>query len=195
MTERRYWLFKSEPSSYSFSDLMSEEDQTAEWDGVRNYQARNFLRDEVKVGDRVLFYHSNVKPPAVVGTAVVVRDGYPDDTAWDPDSEHPRPEEHAGEAYLVYGGHQGRGGAGERGDAAGDQVDPGAPGDVAVQASQNLGPPRDQSRVGPDTGDGPTLRAAGKRLRGQRANRLCGSSQCTNLVSQKLPRERGGASP
>ena len=92
MTERRYWLFKSEPSSYSFSDLMGEEDRTAEWDGVRNYQARNFLRDEVKVGDRVLFYHSNVKPPAVVGTAVVVRDGYPDDTAWDPDSDHPDPK-------------------------------------------------------------------------------------------------------
>ena len=54
MTEHRYWLFKSEPSSYSFSDLMGEEDQTAEWDGVRNYQARNFLRDEVKVGDGVL---------------------------------------------------------------------------------------------------------------------------------------------
>ena len=88
----RYWLFKSEPSAYSFSDLMGEPDQTAEWDGVRNYQARNFLRDEVKEGDGVLFYHSNASPPSVVGTAVVVREGYPDFTAWDPDSDHPDPK-------------------------------------------------------------------------------------------------------
>ena len=92
MVDCGYWLFKSEPSAYSFSDLMGEEEQTAEWDGVRNYQARNFLRDEVKVGDRVFFYHSNAKPIAVVGTATVVREGYPDFTAWDPDSEHPDPK-------------------------------------------------------------------------------------------------------
>ena len=92
MTERRYWLFKSEPTAYSFSDLMGEQDRTAEWDGVRNYQARNFLRDEVAEGDGVLFYHSSAKPTAVVGTAVVVRSGYPDDTAWDPDSDHPDPK-------------------------------------------------------------------------------------------------------
>ncbi len=89
---KRYWLFKSEPSDYSFSDLMAEPDQTDYWDGVRNYQARNLLRDEVKEGDGVLFYHSNAKPPGVVGTAVVVRDGYPDFTAWDPDSDHPDPK-------------------------------------------------------------------------------------------------------
>ena len=92
MAERRYWLFKSEPTAYSFSDLMNEPDQTAEWDGVRNYQARNFLRDEVAEGDGVLFYHSSTKPTAVVGTAVVLRSGYPDHTAWDPDSEHPDPK-------------------------------------------------------------------------------------------------------
>ena len=92
MAERKYWLFKSEPTSYSFAALLDEENQTAEWDGVRNYQARNFLRDGVKVGDGVLFYHSSAKPTAVVGTATVVRDGYPDDTAWDPDSEHPDPK-------------------------------------------------------------------------------------------------------
>ena len=131
MTERRYWLFKSEPSSYSFSDLMGEEYQTAEWDGVRNYQARNFLRDEVKVGDGVLFYHSNVKPPAVVGTAVVVRDGYPDDTAWDPDSEHPDPKSTEKPIWFMVD-IKGEAAAGERGDAAEDQVDPGATGDVAV---------------------------------------------------------------
>ena len=89
---KRYWLFKSEPSEYSFSDLMDEPDQTDYWDGVRNYQARNFLRDEIKKGDGVLFYHSNAKPPCVVGTAVVVREGYPDSTAWDPESDHPDPK-------------------------------------------------------------------------------------------------------
>ena len=91
MRQRRFWLFKSEPSAYSFADLQSEPDQTAEWDGVRNYQARNLLRDEIKVGDGVLFYHSSVDPTAVVGTAVVMREGYPDDTAWDLSSNHPDP--------------------------------------------------------------------------------------------------------
>ncbi len=92
MAERSYWLVKSEPNSYSFSDLQGEDDGPAEWDGVRNYQARNTMRDDMKVGDGVLFYHSNVKPMAVVGTATVVREGYPDDTAWDPSSEHPDPK-------------------------------------------------------------------------------------------------------
>ena len=92
MSERRYWLLKSEPSAYSFGDLLKERDRTAEWDGVRNFQARNTLRDEMKLGDGVLFYHSNTKPTAVVGTATVVREGYPDDTAWDPESDHPDPK-------------------------------------------------------------------------------------------------------
>ena len=87
---RRYWLFKSEPSAYSFDDLVA--DGVSEWDGIRNYQARNLLRDEVQEGDGVLFYHSNAKPIAVVGTATVVRNGYPDHTAWDPGSEHPDPK-------------------------------------------------------------------------------------------------------
>ena len=92
MAAQSYWLVKSEPNTYSFSDLQREEDRTAEWDGVRNYQARNTMRDDMKVGDGVLFYHSNVKPMAVVGTATVVGEGYPDDTAWDPSSEHPDPK-------------------------------------------------------------------------------------------------------
>ena len=83
MAERNYWLFKSEPTSYSFQDLLGEKDQTAEWDGVRNYQARNFMRDAMKVGDGVLFYHSSNQAPAVIGTATVAREGYPDFTAWD----------------------------------------------------------------------------------------------------------------
>ena len=88
MAERKYWLFKSEPTAYSFSDLLSEENRTAEWDGVRNYQARNYMRDEMKVGDGILFYHSGGST-AVVGTARVVREGYPDSTAWDMSSIHP----------------------------------------------------------------------------------------------------------
>jgi predicted RNA-binding protein with PUA-like domain len=91
MTERKYWLFKSEPNAYSFFNLLNEPDQTAEWDGVRNYQVRNFMRDEMKVGDGVLFYHSSTNPMAVVGTATIVREAYPDATAWDPNSEHPDP--------------------------------------------------------------------------------------------------------
>ena len=86
-----YWLVKSEPSAYSFEDLISEEDMTAEWDGVRNYTARNNIK-KMKVGDQVLFYHSMIVPPQVVGTSVVVREAYPDDTAWDPNSEHPDPK-------------------------------------------------------------------------------------------------------
>ncbi len=92
MAEPRCWLFKSEPSSYSYDDLESEDDQTAEWDGVRNYQARNFIRDDMAVGDQVLFYHSNAKPPGVVGIARIVREGYPDTTAWDSNSRYYDPK-------------------------------------------------------------------------------------------------------
>jgi predicted RNA-binding protein with PUA-like domain len=87
-----YWLFKSEPNSFSFSDLLAEPDQTTGWDGVRNYQARNFLRDQVKVGDGVLFYHSSAEPPAIVGIAKVVEEGHPDTTAFDPKSHHYDPK-------------------------------------------------------------------------------------------------------
>src|SRR5262249_48507695 len=83
-----YWLFKSEPTAYSFADLLAEPDRTTGWDGVRNYQARNFLRDQVQVGDGVLFYHSSAEPPAIVGIAEVVRAGHPDPTAFDPKAEH-----------------------------------------------------------------------------------------------------------
>lgn len=88
MAERRYWLFKSEPTAYSFSDLLGESDRTAEWDGIRNYQARNLMRDEMKVGDGVLFYHSSATPTAVVGTARIIKEAYPDPTAWDSNDKH-----------------------------------------------------------------------------------------------------------
>ncbi len=88
----KYWLMKTEPSAYSIQDLSQEPDQTTCWDGVRNYQARNFMRDQMQLQDRVLLYHSNAKPPAVVGTAVIVREAYPDHTAWDPKDKHYDPK-------------------------------------------------------------------------------------------------------
>lgn len=83
-----YWLFKTEPGCFSFEDLGQRPAKTEPWDGVRNFQARNFLRDTIAVGDLVLFYHSNIAEPAVVGLAEVVRSGYPDTTALNPDGEH-----------------------------------------------------------------------------------------------------------
>jgi predicted RNA-binding protein with PUA-like domain len=87
---KRYWLMKSEPNVYSIDDLAR--DGRTFWDGVRNYQARNFMRDQMKVGDEVLFYHSNAEPPGVVGIARVVREGYPDHTARDPNSKYYDPK-------------------------------------------------------------------------------------------------------
>lgn len=84
----KYWLLKTEPESFSIQDLKKARNQTTFWDGVRNYQARNTLRDDMKLGDRVLFYHSNANPPAIVGTAHVVQEGYPDHTAWDETNHH-----------------------------------------------------------------------------------------------------------
>lgn len=81
-----YWLMKSEPDCFGIDDLARK--GVEHWDGVRNYQARNMLRDQIQVGDQVLFYHSNCDVPGVVGIAEVVREGYPDHTAWDPDAEH-----------------------------------------------------------------------------------------------------------
>lgn len=83
-----YWLFKSEPSCFSIDDLSRRPKQTSPWDGVRNYQVRNMLRDEIKPGDLGLFYHSSCTPPGVAGIVEVVKKGYPDHTAWDIQSEH-----------------------------------------------------------------------------------------------------------
>lgn len=81
MPAQQYWLLKSEPGAYSIQDL--QRDGSTFWDGVRNYQARNMLRDDIKKGDKVLFYHSNASPPAIVGTATVSRGGYPDHTQFE----------------------------------------------------------------------------------------------------------------
>ena len=86
--KRNYWLVKTEPSSYSISDLAAEANQTTFWHGVRNYQARNYMRDEMRKDDGVLIYHSNAKPPAVVGVGRIVKEAYPDDSAWDPESSY-----------------------------------------------------------------------------------------------------------
>lgn len=89
---KRYWLMKSEPNVYSIADL--KRDGTTCWDSVRNYQARNFMRDDMRVGDGVLFYHSNVQPMGICGVAEVVREGYPDHTAFDPADPHYDPKSH-----------------------------------------------------------------------------------------------------
>lgn len=84
----RYWLMKSEPTVFSWEDLKQAPNQTTCWEGVRNYQARNFMRDQMALGDRVLFYHSNAKPPAIMGVAEVVKTAYPDHFAWDGNSKY-----------------------------------------------------------------------------------------------------------
>lgn len=85
---KRYWLMKSEPDAFSFEDLQKSPKQTSHWDGVRNYQARNIMRDDMKVGDGVLFYHSRSSPPHVAGIATVTKEGYPDHTALDAKSKY-----------------------------------------------------------------------------------------------------------
>lgn len=83
-----YWLFKNEPEDFSIDDLAKASKKTTHWDGVRNYQARNFMRDDMKVGDKGFFYHSNCDVPAVVGIVEIVREGYPDHTAFDANDPH-----------------------------------------------------------------------------------------------------------
>ena len=89
---RRYWLLKSEPSCFSIDDLAGEPNQTTHWDGVRNYQARNMLRDDIKKGDEAFFHYSGANPPGIAGVVKVVKSGYPDHTAEDPNSQHPDPK-------------------------------------------------------------------------------------------------------
>jgi predicted RNA-binding protein with PUA-like domain len=83
-----YWLMKSEPSAFGIDDLARRPNQTEAWDGVRNYQARNMIRDGMKIGDLVFFYHSNCEAPGIVGLAEIVREAYPDPTAFDPAHKH-----------------------------------------------------------------------------------------------------------
>ena len=82
---KKYWLFKSEADSFSISDLEKATNKTTCWDGVRNYQARNFLSKEITLGDQIFFYHSNADPSSIVGIAQVTRAGYPDPSALTPE--------------------------------------------------------------------------------------------------------------
>ena len=96
-TDRQYWLLKSEPETFSFEDLWNSPGRTTHWDGVRNYQARNYMRDEMKKGDLAFFYHSGAEP-GIVGIAEIVREGYPDHTAVDPKDPHYDPKSKGGES-------------------------------------------------------------------------------------------------
>ncbi len=98
-----YWLFKSEPDVFSIEDLKKSKNGTASWEGVRNYQARNFLRDDVKKGDLVLFYHSSVEPMAVAGVCEVVKEGYIDHFAFDKKSDYfdPKSKTDKPQWYMV----------------------------------------------------------------------------------------------
>ena len=88
----RHWLLKSEPDVFGFDDLLAAPDRSTSWEGVRNYQARNFMRDDMRVGDLVLFYHSNADPVGVAGIATVARGARPDPTAFDPASPYHDPK-------------------------------------------------------------------------------------------------------
>ena len=83
-----HWLIKSEPEAFSIDDLENAPNGTEHWDGIRNYQARNFMRDDMNVGDLAFFYHSNCKPPGIVGICEVVSEAYPDHTAFDPNEKY-----------------------------------------------------------------------------------------------------------
>ncbi|MCC6316226.1 MAG: EVE domain-containing protein [Gemmatimonadaceae bacterium] len=87
----QYWLMKTEPSTFSFDDLMNAPRRTTSWDGVRNYQARNFMQ-EMKVGDQVIIYHSSAEPPGAAGIAEVAREAQPDLSAFDPKDHHYDPD-------------------------------------------------------------------------------------------------------
>ncbi len=84
----KYWLIKSEPTTFSFDDLLKAKNKTTSWEGVRNYQARNFMRDQFKLGDLCFFYHSNAEPPAIHGLVEVVKEAYPDPFALDKKSKY-----------------------------------------------------------------------------------------------------------
>ncbi|MFI4937092.1 MAG: EVE domain-containing protein [Candidatus Berkiellales bacterium] len=90
--KKQYWLLKTEPSTFSIDDLCRAKNQTTSWEGVRNYKARNFLRDGMKVGDLAFFYHSSCKVPAIVGIVQITRAGYPDPSAFNPASPYYDPK-------------------------------------------------------------------------------------------------------
>lgn len=98
-----YWLMKSEPSTFGIDDLKTRPGKTEPWDGVRNYQARNFMRDEMQKGDLAFFYHSNCAEPGIVGIMTIASDAYPDPTQFDPEDDHydPKSDPDKPRWYLV----------------------------------------------------------------------------------------------
>jgi predicted RNA-binding protein with PUA-like domain len=102
-SDRKYWLLKTEPTTFSFDDLWKAPKRTTSWDGVRNFQARNMLRDQMQEGDLVFIYHSSTDPTGIVGIAEVVRSGYPDATQFDPKDSHydPRSKNESPSWYVV----------------------------------------------------------------------------------------------
>jgi predicted RNA-binding protein with PUA-like domain len=96
--DRQYWLLKSDADSFSFDDLWNSPSRTTHWDGVRNFQARNYMRDEMKKGDLAFFYHSGGSEPGIHGIVEIVREGYPDHTAIDPKDPHYDPRSKGGES-------------------------------------------------------------------------------------------------
>jgi predicted RNA-binding protein with PUA-like domain len=98
--DRQYWLLKSEPGTFSIDDLWNRPDRTTYWDGVRNFQARNFMRDEMKRGDLAFFYHSGAEP-GIVGIVEIVKEAYPDHTASDPKDPHYDPKSEGAESPWV----------------------------------------------------------------------------------------------
>ena len=103
LSAMRYWLMKSEPNEFSIDDLAARTNSTEPWDGVRNYQARNMMRDQMKLGDLAFFYHSSCKVPGVVGIIKVAREAYPDASAFDPKDKHydPKSDPENPRWYLV----------------------------------------------------------------------------------------------
>jgi predicted RNA-binding protein with PUA-like domain len=96
--DRQYWLLKSDAETFSWDDLWNTPNRTTHWDGVRNFQARNYMRDEMKKGDLAFFYHSGGESPGIVGIVEIVREGYPDTTAVDPKDPHFDPRSKSGES-------------------------------------------------------------------------------------------------
>ena len=101
-----HWLLKSEPATFSIDDLAARPKQTTAWDGVRNYQARNMLRDSMKKGDTAFFYHSSCEMPGIAGIVRVVKEGYPDKTAFDPKDRSLRCRERRERPSLVRRGRE-----------------------------------------------------------------------------------------
>ncbi len=96
-----YWLMKSEPDSFSIDALYNRPNQIEHWDGVRNYQARNMMRDNMKVGDQIFFYHSNCEVPGIVGIMEIVKEGYPDFTSFDPEHQNFDPKTNPEEPHWI----------------------------------------------------------------------------------------------